>query len=712
MKIQPQKRRTPAARWVRCSCGILIAAWILVSEAAAQAGTTNGPAAKLLTPLETFEGGQATYDNWVEIYTGGLMTQGSTAQAQSLYQLHSGPFGGIRDLHWQQAVAKKTTLTLDGHALFDQNDYQVTLGLQREELGYLRFKAGNFRTWYNGAGGYYPPTRLQYQLANDALALDRGEFSVEAGLTLKDLPQAVFNYTHSYRDGEKSSTLWGPVHPDSTTAVKGLFPSLYSINEQVDRFALDLTHHIATTDFGAGVRYETASLADTRQETFYHGEPIERDVTDRQGTSYDLLNLHAFSETWLKKNLFLSTGYSYANLNDSYSGSRVYGDDFDVAYRPDTLNGLGYTSLRGGAHQQEHVVNVNLMSTPIPNLTLVPSLRVLQNDWDANSSGIGTLGDHSGPFTSASDGGALDVRERLDLRYTGVTNWVYYCGAEWTEGDGNLDESGGLSQVNGLGPPPVQRHTEDTRFFQKYFLGTRWYPYRRTSIDLGGYYKNNQYNYNHPLDSTDNGAASPNRYPAYLIRQGFETYDANLRLTLRPARDLLLVTRYEYQWSAIDTTPDSLSGLGESTSAKITSQILGQNASWTPWTRLCLQAGGNYVLSETRTPASDATRAVSAAQNNYWTVTLNASVVLDDKTDLNLAYLYYQANDAGQYTTDGLPLGAGAEEHTVTASLTRRINPHLRISLKCAYSHYHDWASGGDNNATAEMVYTSLQYRF
>ena len=153
MKIQPQKRRTPAARRVGCSCGILIAAWILVSEAAAQAGTTNGPAAKLLTPLETFEGGQATYDNWVEIYTGGLMTQGSTAQAQSLYQLHSGPFGGIRDLHWQQAVAKKTTLTLDGHALFDQNDYQVTLGLQREELGYLRFKAGNFRTWYNGAGG-------------------------------------------------------------------------------------------------------------------------------------------------------------------------------------------------------------------------------------------------------------------------------------------------------------------------------------------------------------------------------------------------------------------------------------------------------------------------------------------------------------------------------------------------------------------------------
>ena len=50
-----------------------------------------------------------------------------------------------------------------------------------------------------------------------------------------------------------------------------MYPSFYSINEKVDSYALDLTHHIKTTDFGAGVRYETASLADTHLETFYPG---------------------------------------------------------------------------------------------------------------------------------------------------------------------------------------------------------------------------------------------------------------------------------------------------------------------------------------------------------------------------------------------------------------------------------------------------------
>jgi len=293
-----------------------------------------------------------------------------------------------------------------------------------------------------------------------------------------------------------------------------------------------------------------------------------------------------------------------------------------------------------------------------------------------------------------------------------VTNWVYYGGGEWTEGSGNLNENGGLSQVNDIGPPTIHRLTDDTRWFQKYFVGARWYPYRRTSIDVGGYYKNNEYNYNNPLDSTTNLPSNGNTYPAYLVMQNFETYDGNVRLTFRPIQNVVLVSRYEYQYSTINTAPDSVSGLGEVESSKMTSHIFAQNASWTPWSRLCLQAGFNYVVSETKTPTSDYTRAVLNSQNNYWTVTLNSSVVLDDKTDLNLGFLYYQADNYNNNSSAGLPLGAGADEQSVTATLTRRITRNLRVSLKYAYSHYNDQASGGNNNYDAQMVYSSLQYRF
>lgn len=659
-----------------------------------------------------FEGGTNAYNNWVDFSVGGLNVHGNTAQAQQRYQVTSGAFGGISDFHYQQNLTNNTSFTLDGYALFDQNDYKVIFGLQRENLGYVKINANNFRTWYNGAGAYYPPTGTQYKLPNDELSLDRGEISVEAGLTLKDRPKAVFKYTHSYRDGEKSSTIWGPVHPAGGTDVRGVTPSLYNIDEKVDSFAFDVAGHKKTTDYGLGVRYETASLSDTREMTFYQGEPVQRKVTDTQGTSYDSLNAHAFTETWIKKNVLFSTGFMFANLDDDFSGNRIYGDDFDVAYSPNPTDGLGYTSLNGGAHKQEYVANLNLMVSPTTHLKIVPSIRIQQDDWDANSSGIGTLGTETQPFKSNSDGDLLNVRERLEVTYTGVTNWVYYGGGEWTEGEGNLYEKGGLSQVNGSGVPPVQRNTDDTRWFQKYFIGTRWYPYRRTSVDVGGYYKRNQYDYNNPTDSTFNGASSPDRYPAYLIRQTFETYDGNIRLTLRPVQKITLVSRYEYQYSTINTTPDAISGLGVSQSSEMTTHIIGQNVSWSPWTRLCLQAGFNYVLSKTETPAEDYTQAVLEAKNNYWTVTFNSSVVVDDKTDLNITYLYYQAGDYNNNSSYGVPLGAGAEEHTVTAAITRRINSHLRVSLKYAYSHYNDWASGGNNNYDAQMVYTSLQYRF
>jgi hypothetical protein len=707
-KSQSKKQHDQAARraWYR-RC-IMVGAMLLTCGTQARAGDTNTPA---MTPGQMFEGGEKTYNNWVDLSVGGLFTSGSTAQAQQRYKLSDDPFGGISDLHLQKDVAKGTTLTLDGHSLFDQSDYKLILGLQREDFGYLKFNVADFRTWYNGAGGYFD--NKQYQLPNDELSLDRGEYSFEAGLTPKDLPKVVFKYTHSFRDGDKSSTIWGPVHPDLTTSVRGVFPSLYNIDEKVDSYALDVTHHIKTTDFGAGVRYETASLADTRKETFYQGEPVQQNVTDKQGTSYDMFNVHAFSETWLKKDLFFSTGYSFANLNDGFSGSRIYGDDFGVAYSPNPGNGLGYTGLNGGAHEQTHVGNVNLMTTPIKNLTIVPSLRVESDTWNANSSGNGTFGTDTQPFSGNGDGEKLDVRERLDVRYTGVTNWVFSCGGEWTEGSGNLYQTNGLNTVNGSpGPPPVLSLTDETRWFQKYFIGARWYPIRRVTIDVGGYYKRNEYDCNNVQDSTPNNVIPGNTYPAFLVMQNFQTYDANARLTLRPVQNVVLVSRYEYQYSTINTEPDSISGLGEVQSSTMTSHIIAQNASWSPWSRLCLQAGFNYVWSETRTPTSDYTQAILNSQNNYWTVTFDSSLVVDDKTDLNVGFVYYQADNYNNNSSVGLPLGAGANEQTLTASITRRITQNLRVSLKYAYTHYNDWASGGNNNYDAQMVYSSLQYRF
>jgi hypothetical protein len=679
------------------------------------AAATNAPAAAAaavapLTPEQFFEGGTNAYNNWVEFGLGGFITHGNKAQFQQNQQASGGVFGGLQDLHIQQELTKGTTLTLDGRAIGDEGDYKARVDLTKEKLGYVRFSYDQFRTWYNTDGGYFPPTGTYYKGNGDGQFIDRGDISFEAGLTLDNAPKVVFKYDHTYRGGEKGSTIWGTTHPTADTGlVRGLGSSFYDIDERSDIFQLDATHHIKSTDVGLGLRYETGKINDALNITQNQNEPAQQKITDQQNTSYDLFNVHGFAESWLQKNLLLSGAASYSTMDNDLSGSRVYGNDFDVGYVPALANGVGYNNLSGSSRLNEVVADLNLLYKATPHLSIVPSVRIQSENADSTASGFQTVGVTTPTFfTGTGNHNDLDVRERLDLTYNGFTNIVLYGRGELAEGSGNLNENGGMS----IPVPPIDRQTDEDRFFQKYSLGSRFYPTRGMSLDVGGYYKRNAYSYDNSVDSTPNDPASLNRYPAYLALQNFNTYDGNIRLTLRPMRTVSTITRYEYQYSTIYTRPDPVSELSGADSSRMTSHIIAQDISWTPWSRLYLQTGFNYVWSQTATPASDFTASVLNAQNNYWTLTAASGVVLDDKTDLRLAYVFYRANDYQDNSAVGVPYGAGGEQNSITATLTRRFTKNIRWSLKYGFTHYTDQLYGDNRNYQAHMLYSGLQYRF
>lgn len=682
-----------------------------------RAADTNAPAATPppLTPNQLFEGGTNSYNNWVEPAVGGFVTSGNKAQAEQNNQSRNGAFGGIKDFHFGTSLGKNTTLSADGHALFDNRDYQLKLDLEQANIGFVRLNYDQFRTWENGDGGFYPPSGMWYPLSDDALALDNGTFSVEGGLRLANLPNVpnlTFKYTHTYRNGEEGSTIWGYSHPDPLNnpgAVRGLNPSYYNIDEHSDIFQLDATDHIKATDLGVGLRYETGNLKDSLNIVQWPGELIQQGVTDQSSVTYDLFNVHAFTETWLKDNLMFSTAYSYSDLHNDFTGSYVYQSNLGPS-----ADGFGYNNLNGNSWVQDHVANLNLYARPMQNLSIVPSLRVQKEDSAVNANEIEAFqGTTANPPDSQGDQSDLEVCERLDATYTGVTNWVYYVRGEWTEGSGNLNEYGGLIPIGGFNQfQSVQSQIDSSRFFQKYSAGLRWYPWYRVTVDAGGYYEAHNYNSNFPLDSTANNSLTTYRYPGYLVMQDFDTYDGNIRLTLRPWQNVSLVGRYEYQLSTINTEPDSISGLGSTESSRMTSHIIAGDASWSPWSRLSLTAGINYVLSETKTPASDYTQAILNAQNNYWTVNFSSDFVVDDKTDLNVSYYYYRADDYNNYAAVGLPYGAGTEEHAVTAEIVKRLTENLRLSLKYGFYHYTDETSGGNNDFDSHLILATMQYRF
>ena len=174
MKIRKSKKIRAARRGTSFT-QYVTGLTLLVLGAQARAGDA-------LTPEQLYEGGTNTYSNWIELGGGGLLTQGYAPGAQQQERLNSGVFGGIEDLHYQADVAMKTTFTLDGHSIFDEHDYKLGLGLNRDDLGFVRFNFENFRTWYPATGGYLPGDGTAFSLPGDALALDRGLISFEAGL--------------------------------------------------------------------------------------------------------------------------------------------------------------------------------------------------------------------------------------------------------------------------------------------------------------------------------------------------------------------------------------------------------------------------------------------------------------------------------------------------------------------------------------------------
>src|SRR5678815_3136003 len=89
------------------------------------------------------------FKNWIELAIGGVITSGDRAQFEQEHRLPGDqPYGGIQDLHYEQTVGKNATLTVDGHAIWDTNDYDIKVQLSQPKLGYIKAGFTEFRSWY------------------------------------------------------------------------------------------------------------------------------------------------------------------------------------------------------------------------------------------------------------------------------------------------------------------------------------------------------------------------------------------------------------------------------------------------------------------------------------------------------------------------------------------------------------------------------------
>jgi hypothetical protein len=709
------KKQATRTTWAACAATCVFGIQDARAQDARPAAETD-TAPKLDEPVKT----EADYRNWFDVSVGGNLVSGNRARFMQRHQVPHDVHGGVESFHYEQDIGKRGLLEIDGRGIFDNDDYALRLNLEHPDWGYVRAGYREYRTWYDGSGGFLPSTGAFLRLYDTEMAIDRGEAWFEGQLARPNQPKITFRYSHLFRDGQKDSTSWGETGRGTPTGQqRAIVPSFWGIDEERDIFQLDVEHNIAGTDVGVGLRYENSDQDNRRYERRRPFEPQDRSITHREGVETDLFNVHAYSYTPITETILFTTGYSYTTLDTDIFGSRIYGSDYDAIYDPlfarRQQRDEGFLNLSGGARLDQHVAHLNLMFTPWDHFTIVPSFRLEVQDQtgvaefeETNFGAPPALAEIRDHLYNSRDRSFIDVSEGLELRYTGFTNWVFYTRGEWLQGEGDLTER---ETEAATGAVALARETDSTRFTQKYVAGVNWYPARRFNIAAQYYFKSRKNDYDQIADSAANPPPSADRYPAYIRDQDFDTHDVNFRVTVRPLRNVSFVSRYDFQVSTIHNRMDFLDGVE---GAESVAHIFGQSVTWTPLSRLYLQGSINYVLDQTTTPATgilpDGT--VQDSENDYINVTATAGYALTEKTDLQAQYFLYYANNWQDNSLVSVPYNADAEEHGVSATVIHKLSARQQLLVRYGYFTNSEQTYGGNTDYDAHMLYSSYRYRF
>jgi hypothetical protein len=717
-----------------CRFLLLVCAGTFAAAVVRAGDTSDGKSTTAATTEEQPE----EYKNWIEFAIGGVITSGDRAQFEEQHWLPGDqPYGGIQDLHFEGALGKDGLFSVDGHGIWDTNDYDITVQLSKPKLGYIKAGFSEFRSWYDGNGGFFPHNDVFFPPPFPEMHIDRGDAWVELGLRVPNWPEITIRYSHEFRDGQKDSTTWGdttltglPVNP-----TRKIVPSFRDIDETRDIVSLEISKTIGNTDVLLGMRYEHNEDDDSLNMERNAGQVGvvpggQRFVTQHQKDDVDLFSGHGITVTRFSDSLWFTAGYSYTTLQNDLSGTRIFGTSFDSAFG-EPVPTLGqrdhaFIDLAGIAQVKENLFNANLFWMPLESLTILTGFRYTHENLDTDSTFLAeepvpntppftstnpAHGFHYGPPEPGFGARLADYdlfAQRLEFRYTGINNWAFYAEGEWEEEYGHVNENQNIDE-----DVPLDKNTNSLG--QKYTLGANWYPMMRLTVS-GQYY--------HRIASYHDDIITAS-FPR-LINQDWNTDDLNVRITFRPKVPawlgaLSLVTRYDFVHTSIDGQWEVFSDgelLAELQTGEIKKHVITESINWNPLARFYLQANFSYTLNQTDTPANNidlvpnTSPTVVNFRNDYWTVTTGIGYIINDKTDFYGDFSFYCANDYFKNPAVAVPYGMGATEYTASASITRQLTKNTRLLLRYGYYNYRDVTSGGHNNYQAHSLYSGLQVRF
>lgn len=700
--------------------------------------------------------------NYITFSAGGADIDGSKAAYQARTQNAKTGALGIEDMRFDYDLKDKTTLSVTGRALAGQEDYLLSFKLAKEEVGSFEVGYKTFRTFYDGAGGFFPIGNTWLPLFSRPLYVDRGQFFVHGTIAMPKAPVISFKFTSSTRDGRKDSTIWGdtnltgipilagPGAVNPISASRKLLPTYVDLDERNDAWEVSLRHKLANTSVVVSVGGNSIDNRNEREMQQNIGElaPFpapaftvptvnnERAGSPRRTTvtqTHDEKGYHASAtfETVMNDKVTLFGGLQYHTADVDISLSRNFRATLATATGVREYAG-GFANTSASSRAPYHVVsqgdlefdvltgNIGARFKPSPNLVVETALRGERwedsgrNLADYSSQGVVPATGAVTSFAAHGEHGVNNTEKpwtpTVDVRYTGIKNVALY--ANWEYRTSKQNEFVRYEGLNGLTRRTeldlIGKDIEETHSNAK--LGVSW------TVNPGLSLRAELFTKDHENDFAGYEDVVGRNYTL-----NYDIYGTKLTAVLKPTNLVSLTSRYVLQRGKARTFHSGLTTNGvingwvdSNDSAR---HSFSEGIVWTVSKAVYVQANGSVVFDQMQTMypwiSGNAKRNFRNADSNYVTGDASVGFAIDRNTTALIQGTYYRANNYDEsYAAVAMPLGASARESTISVGVRRRLTEKTVLGAKLGYVDSENATRGGYADFKGPLAYVSVQHAF
>ncbi len=698
------------------------------------------------------------FDSYIKISGQAATISGNEAAFQKRNSLPSNSGVGIEDMHFSKDLSKTVTTVVDGRALTGSEDYLLSLNISKTDVG--SFEAGykSFRTFYDGAGGFFPTNNQWLALTNEDLHIDRSKFWVEGTIALPNAPVFKLRYTNELRDGRKDSTIWGDtdntglpftVAPNPISQVRKFAPSYLEVNERHERLELSANYKVKDTDIEVVLFGDSTDNSDNRFVTRFPGETIPWSIASLSSSlqpaakalvAYTNWNnqvviaendamktkssgVTVATSTVLSSKLTLKVSGSYELVNTDIAGGRPLITTTPTSTGPVLVSTDNYYGLNGGTKVNDYVANIALDYVPVPSVFIKLAYRVQEEYINGTSSYtvIAASGTPAVTIASTPRTGFADVNQTvktpvLELRYTGIKDLALYFNGSLRSLDGderNTSSYNPLTATNGTNA--TNNVSED---HGNYTLGANWRQSGFLTLRGEVFHKG------HKDNTLGYAVTGPTVGDYYLLDSKYTGFKVTALVKL--SDELSFTTRFITQKGTMQVT-GFLPTFPAYDSLDAKNYMISESIDWTPNAQFYAQLNvtGTFQTIQTSYPRAGVTPATSTvsafntdgivqnSDNNYVTGSLVAGFVASKTDDVQFQVNYYHADNGDAYLAPmTMPYGVAVRDYSVTVGVKHLFSSTLIGNAKVGYFESKNDTSGGFANYHGPIGYVSLDKAF